>query len=414
MTPNKKIVIVGGGTSFKVDSHLSLVSPAYGLVAKQLTDRFGMATQKMDVALWLTKMAYPSSTLDTYDDLAALCDEIIADPLTKIVIWAPAVVDFSLHLSTPMETLPYRDGRIPSNAAWDATLEPLPKLIDKIRAKRKDIFLVGFKQTDGAVPDQQYAAGLAMLKRASCNLVVANDKTTRLNMIVTPEESTYAVTTSRGEMLGELVDMCLMRSHLTFTRSTVVAGELVPWKSDLVPSTLRDVVDYCRQYGAYKEFNGATVGHFAAKLSENVFLTSQRKTNFNDIDKIGLVRVETDGPDNVIAYGAKPSVGGQSQRLVFAEHPELDCIVHFHCEKRKDSLVPTVSQREFECGSHECGQNTSTGLQQFGDLWAVYLDNHGPNIVFSSKIDAGTVVDFINKNFDLNTKTGGFQLPAKA
>jgi hypothetical protein len=138
-------------------------------------------------------------------------------------------------------------------------------------------------------------------------------------------------------------------------------------------------------------------------------LTSIRKTNFNDIEKNGLVKIETDGPDRVIAYGAKPSVGGQSQRIVFAEHPDCDCILHFHCPLRPDSRdkVPTVSQREYECGSHQCGQNTSNGLAKFGNLYAVYLDNHGPNIVFNKDIDPMEVISFIEENFDLEDKTGG-------
>jgi hypothetical protein len=83
------------------------------------------------------------------------------------------------------------------------------------------------------------------------------------------------------------------------------------------------------------------------------------------------------------------------------------CIVHFHCPIKEGSEVPTASQREYECGSHECGQNTSTHLKQFGNLSAVYLDQHGPNIVFNHNIDPREVIDFINANFDLSQKTGG-------
>lgn len=117
--------------------------------------------------------------------------------------------------------------------------------------------------------------------------------------------------------------------------------------------------------------------------------------------------IENDGPDKVIAYGAKPSVGGQSQRIVFAEHPDCDCIIHFHCPIRTGSKVPTVSQREYECGSHQCGKNTSKGLQKFDNLYAVYLDNHGPNIVFNKNIDPMEIIAFIEDNFDLKDKTGG-------
>lgn len=227
-------------------------------------------------------------------------------------------------------------------------------------------------------------------------------------MIITPEEARYHVTTDRDEALRNLVEMAYLRSHLTFTRSTVVAGDPVPWDSPMVPAALRTVVDYCIGQGAYKPFNGATVGHFAAKVDDSTFLTSRRKTDFNKLRDVGLVRVETDGPDSVIAYGGKPSVGGQSQRLIFGRHPEADCIVHFHCPIKEGSPVPVVSQREYECGSHQCGENTANGLGQFGNLHAVYLDQHGPNIVFHSSIDPGEVIRFIEENFDLSQKTGGY------
>lgn len=81
---------------------------------------------------------------------------------------------------------------------------------------------------------------------------------------------------------------------------------------------------------------------------------------------------------------------------------------NFHCPKKETSQVPTVSQYEFECGSHECDQNTSNGLKQFGDIHAVYLDNHGPNLVFNKNIDPQVVINFINDNFDLSQKTGGY------
>jgi hypothetical protein len=299
--------------------------------------------------------------------------------------------------------------RLSTRSTLRPTLElrPAEKLIGHIRKSRKDIFLVGFKQTFNAKPEEQYVAGLEFVKEASCNLVLANDTGTRLNMVVTPEEAKYHVTTDRNEALKGLVEMAYLRSHLTFTRSTVVSGEPISWDSAKVPLSLKTVVDYCVQRGAYKPFRGSTVGHFAFKMDDTTFVTSKRKTNFNDLDEVGLVMVKTDGPDSVIAFGSKPSVGGQSQRIVFNEHKDCDCIVHFHCPIKEGSLVPQVSQREYECGSHECGANTSKGLAKFGNLYAVYLKEHGPNIVFNRNTDPKEVIAFIDANFNLDEKTGG-------
>ena len=58
----------------------------------------------------------------------------------------------------------------------------------------------------------------------------------------------------------------------------------------------------------------------------------------------------------------------------------------------------------------QCGENTSNGLAQFGNLKAVYLDQQGPNMVFNKDIDPAEVIDFIEANFDLNEKTSGYHL----
>lgn len=405
MTATKYIHIIGGGTVFHMRPHFALCAPAYGTVAKQLADIFMSSATKLETKLHLTKMA-GGCQLETNCDISNLVDRVVADPATKIVVMAAALCDFEpvsgCFADKYGDRLKSREGNV--------TIEfsPSKKIIGKIRQKRKDIFAIGFKTTSGASPDEQYIAGLNLLKESSLNLVLANDVSTRLNMIITPEEARYHESTDRDGVLHHLVEMALLRSHLTFTRSTVVSGTPVPWDSPEVPGSLRSVVDYCVAKGAYKPFRGATVGHFACKLKDNEFLTSIRKSNFNDLHTNGLVRVVTDGPDSVIAYGAKPSVGGQSQRIVFSDHPEYDCIVHFHCPIREGSPVPTVSQREYECGSHQCGENTSKGLVRFGDLSAVYLDNHGPNIVFNRSIDPANVISFIEDNFDLEGKTGGY------
>ena len=406
----KNIVIFGGGTISHIRSHLALCAPAYGGTARRIAELCEELIPNMDRKLVLTRMADPSSRIETNEDVANAAREVINDLKNKIVFFSCAMCDFSGRVfSKPSgkyeERLKSKDIHLAR-----VYLETQKKVINLFRAEkdsRKDIFLVGFKTTCGATEDEQYIAGLELCKKASCNLVLANDVKTRLCMVITPEEARYHVTTNREEALRGLVEMAYLRSHLTFTRSTVIAGESVAWNSPLVPETLRTVVNYCVSRGAYKVFNGATVGHFAAKVGPTTFLTSKRKSNFNDIEKLGLVKIETDGPDKVIAYGAKPSVGGQSQRIVFAEHPDCDCIVHFHCPIKPGSKVPTVSQREYECGSHQCGQNTSRGLQKFGNLYAVYLDQHGPNVVFNKNIDPHEVISFIEENFDFEDKTGG-------
>lgn len=438
MEHTKTIYVLGGGTFNHVRSHLALAAPAFGGTARQIYDDL------MWRAIWdlptgwkpqleLTKMADHTSKLITNADVANYVDKIIADPMAKIVFFNVALCDFTGSIDG-VEGAKYAERLKSREGSKSIDLEMSDKLVGKIRKHRKDIFLVAFKTTADATEGEQYLAGLNLLKANSCNLVLANDVVTRKNMIIVPEEARYCVTDNREQVIRELVTMAICRAKLHFTRSIVVPGETVDWNGPQVPPALREVVNHCIKEGAYKPFRGSTAGHFAYKVDERTFITSKRKTNYNNLDEVGLVKVVSDGPDSVIAYGAKPSVGGQSQRIVFAEHEDVDCIVHFHSPLKNtftsrsrystchstytdlmtssppffDSHVPKRPQQMLECGSHECGKNTSDGLQLMEPgIKAVFLEEHGPNIVFNRNVDPKRVIAFIDRHFDLSQKTGG-------
>lgn len=400
------IHIFGGGTVFHVRPHLAISAPAYGQTAKDLERLLGWNAPR----LHLTRMAGGERELETNEDVRKRLEKLTADPNTKVIFMSAALCDFEASVleSDGRGTNSGKDRPRLKTAHGKRTVEltPADKLIGSIRKERKDIFLVGFKTTAGASADDQYLAGLGLLKGSSCNLVLANDLHTKLNMVITPEQARYHETTDRGEALKGLVEMTLLRSKGTFTRSTVVEGEAVPW-NESIPYSLRRVVDHCIDRGAYKPFDGKTVGHFAFKVDDKEFITSKRKTNFNHLRDIGMVRVEAQDDHRVTAYGAKPSVGGQSQRIIFREHPDVDCIFHAHIPLKADAPdnIPVREQRPYECGSHECGKNTSDGLKDFDGIKAVMLDKHGPNVVFNRDIDPAKVIAFIEANFDLRGRT---------
>lgn len=517
----KRIAILGGGTNCYISNHFAVSAPAYGQTAIQLAEIFREHPEnKMAVDLILTKMADPHNPTapDTPEDVEAIVDKLIADPATRVIVFNVAMVDYQPEQLTLVDNNDeeqniYDFGKYNRrlSSKYDITVHMTAhkKIIQKIRKERKDILLVGFKTTCGATKEDLFDKALKLCKDASANIVFANDvckeriaKVNQINAdiantkaslygmvysdrgsleyksiletklknlkaelnlyqnngLVTPEESSYWYNT-RQEALQALAQMALDRTHLHFTRSTVVDSETVPWLvtrripakiytlgeepkikptkgprevtlNPIIPVTFRTVFDWVRAQGGYKQGpTGATVGHFGIKLSPNEFLTSKRKTDFNKIEEVGLVRVITDDPDNVfgykhffedsqddkvIAFGAKPSVGGQSQRSLFDTYPELDCIIHFHCPLKTESrkYFNTTPQFSYECGSKECIASNITGFQEYRvsethSIWAGHMDYHGPNIVFSKDIDPQVVINFINQHWDLSRKTDG-------
>lgn len=408
----KTIHIIGGGTFSPVRNHLALSAMAFGGTARRLYELFNHSPDLefgMDVELHLTKMADPESTIVTNDDVEALIDSLIIDPSTKVIIMSAALCDYAGTIGEVASGS--HAERLKTSAGNQLMqLNPATKIIAKIRKQRKDIFVVGFKTTTNASDQDQYQAGLSLLKTNSLNLVLANDTVTRKNVIITPEESTYAATTSRYKVLKFLVKMVNARAGLTFTRSTVIDAPACQWNRDNVPRNLYETVNHLIDNGAYKPFLGKTVGHFAYKAADGSIITSRRKSNFNELESTGMIKIVADGHDKVIAYGGKPSVGGQSQRIIFDEHPELDCIAHAHIPIKEESkgIIPIAEQWPYECGSHECGQNTSGNLKEVEPgIWAVYLENHGPNVVFNKSVPSEKVIAFLDKHFDLAGKTGG-------
>jgi hypothetical protein len=425
----KNIEIIGGGTISHVRNHLALCAPAYGTTAKQLHRLCELRTDgDYKTNCYLTNMAGGALGLETNEDVGMLVDKLIHNPDTKIIFFNPALVDFNGAVTTSgpigcewsnditTKSGKYEERLKTSKGEQSMLLWPSEKIIGRIRKERKDIFLVAFKTTCGATEDEQFLTGLHLLKSNSCNLVLANDTKERRNMIITPEQARYCVTNDRELALRTLVDMAFCRAAGHFTRSNVIPGFSVPWDMETIPHSLKAVVEHCIAKGAYKPFKGSTVGHFAFKKNETDFITSKRRTDFNQLEKFGMVLCRATSDNEVIAFGTKPSVGGQSQRIVFKDHPEMDCIVHFHCPIRRHSDpkvaeicqhdIPVRSQYAHECGSHECGKNTSDGLREVTPgIKCVFLDNHGPNIVFNHRTNPADVIAFIDRNFDLSKST---------
>lgn len=413
----KQVHIIAGGTVVDVAPHFGVCADAYGSVGNALKALFQLIVPQMDVTLHLTRMAGGGDgSPRTNSDVEELLGKLVAAPETRVIVMAAAICDFEprwivqkddVQLHRDLGDTSGRKGRRLRTSSGELlmSLKPSKKLLPMIRnggtngewPVRKDVFLVGFSATSGDSEVVMYRRALEKLKTAGANLMFANDICTGACFVVAPEETYYHMTYQRDEALKGLVEMVMLRTNLTFTRSNVVAGDPVAWSDARVPENLRTVVNHMIMRGAYKPFGGKTAGHFAVKLNDMHFLTSRRKSNFNDLERVGLVEVTTDAPDSTMLYGSewvyarggKPSVGGQSQRIVFRDHPGYDCIVHAHVPIKPGSAVNVVSQREYECGSHECGKNTSNGLVEVAPgIKAMMLDGHGPNVVFGRSTPA--------------------------
>lgn len=394
----KKVRIYGGGTYALLRPHLAVCAPAFGTTAKKLNKLYKKAGAK--TKLILTKMADNKSKIYTNDDLSFDIHEILdRHDKPDIIVMTCAVCDFYA---------PYNPTKIDSSKDINLSLYHTDKIISRIRkdGRNKEIFLIGCKTVANEPEHTAYAKAVTMMKTNSCNLVLLNDIRTYKNYIITPEEYKYEYQT-REDALKDLVEMSMNRSNLTFHRTKLTKAPNVKLDEQIVPKTFKSVLDWVIKNNAYKPFNDKTVGHFAFFKDETMF-SSMRHHNHNLAFQDGMVKVTFEN-DVIIVHGmGKPSAGARTQWQLFKDHPNYDCLIHFHCPMKKQSSVNIRPQKPYECGSLECGINTSIGMKPINEnIAAVMLSNHGPNILFKSTADPTTIINWINDNFDLTEKTGG-------
>ena len=404
----RRIVILGGGTFQAVRNHLALAAPAFGSTARNLFKKLDYLTFSR-ASLHLTKMAFSDSNLVTNEDVEQFIDTLLEDKTVGTIILNVAFCDFKAKPIDGIEC-DFHAERLETSKG-DITLEltPTEKVIKKIRIKRPDIFLVGFKTTTNKTSEEQFLIGLKMMKSVKCNLVLANDTVTRNNMIITAEETIYGETTDREAALTELANITHMRCDLTYNPSEFILSESVDMS--MAPESFQRCIQFLIDNGGFIEnnSNGFTPGHFCYKSGLNSFFSSQRKANHNLVftEGMSLVQVKLDikRDEAFRVYGKrKASVGARSQWLILKENPEFDCIIHTHNPLKEGSNIPVTPQKPFQCGSLECGINTVTHMGNFGNIKAVYLDKHGANILFKSTDDVSNIIEFIKQHIQLGIK----------
>lgn len=394
-----KTLILGGGTYQPVANHLALCAPAFGTTAKRLSEKI------LGSELVLTKMADPTSSLMTNEDVDNFLTEKLKDEEITTIILSVAFCDFKMKYGD------FHGTRFKTeNGNITLELTPTEKVIKKIRLQRPDIFLVGFKTTTNETIEGQFLSALKMMKSTKCNLVLANDTVNRRNIIITPEESYYGETTNRENVLNELVEILTSRQNATYNRTNFILGDNYPITK--LSNTFQTVVKFLIDNGGFLENNGNgfTPGHFCQKISDNSFVSSQRKANHNLVFENGMSLVEVSEDDKFTVTGTlKASVGARSQWLLLNDNKDYDCIIHTHNPAKLGHVLPITPQKPFQCGSLECGLNTLNHLRTYQNgsydyLKAVYLEKHGANILFKSTTDPNTIIDFIKNNLDLGIK----------
>jgi len=220
----KNIYIITGGTMVHVTPHFSICAPAYGKVGLELYHHLNenRISEKYNIYLIKTKMAgfnsedvvnhlkdlNIKSTIETNDDLEGLVTTLCQESNTKSIIMSSAICDFE-----PKELLGYEDKtplkitkfgkdkkRLHKAHSLKLKLQPSSKIIDIIKKRNPQIFLVTFKTTAGETKEMLIEKSLFNLKRSSSNLVFGNDIEHKINLIVTEEDEVLSAETRESAL----------------------------------------------------------------------------------------------------------------------------------------------------------------------------------------------------------------------
>lgn len=191
------IVILGGGTFSPIRNHLAICAPAFGNTARKLHEKLPGSK------LYLTKMADSTSDLVTNEDVSNLIDTLLDDISIKTIILNIAFCDYKALPINDILSDFHAERLSTSKGDVNLVLTPYEKVIVKIKQKRKDIFLIGFKTTTNHTIDEQIIAGKNAMSQNKADIIFCNDTVTRNNVLVFSDNDVY-VAENREDALNKL------------------------------------------------------------------------------------------------------------------------------------------------------------------------------------------------------------------
>ena len=125
-----------------------------------------------DFTNWVNKVkeympSYAEYEFVGFDDYASILESAIKIQKPDVILLAAAVADYGVKN--------YLHGKIRSANSMVIELEPLPKIITKVRQWAPNAKLVGFKLLVDSTHDELIAAAKKSIENNKCDMVVAND-----------------------------------------------------------------------------------------------------------------------------------------------------------------------------------------------------------------------------------------------
>ncbi len=168
---NKHFVLTAGPTRGWIDRVRFITNPSSGkmgiAVARELLNRGASVSLILGPVSETPPARAKITRVETTQEMLDVTLSEIAESNPMALISSAAVLDYM-----PLEK---DDRKRPSGEAFSLDLVPTPKIIDAVRAKHRDLLIVGFKVESGVTDEELEKRARQKIQSGVCNLVVAND-----------------------------------------------------------------------------------------------------------------------------------------------------------------------------------------------------------------------------------------------
>jgi len=149
--------------------------------------------------------------IETTEEMLKTIEELLSKDKYDLFIMAAAPLDFKVENKY--------EGKISSNNKFSIQLSPLPKIINIVKEKSKNTFVIGFKAEYGLSKEELISKAIEKLKESQADLIVANSLSNPLTGFNSDYNEVYVVNkkgdvihiplSSKQEIANKILDIYL-------------------------------------------------------------------------------------------------------------------------------------------------------------------------------------------------------------
>ncbi|MCX8182247.1 MAG: bifunctional phosphopantothenoylcysteine decarboxylase/phosphopantothenate--cysteine ligase CoaBC [Candidatus Methanomethyliaceae archaeon] len=165
------VIVTAGPTRSYMDSIRYLTNSSSGKMGYAFAYEASARGARVTLISGPTDLSPPRGInvipVQTTEEMLEAVNEALSKEKYDLFIMAAAPLDFAIAERF--------EGKISSASQLTLTLRPLPKIVDTVREKSKDLFVIGFKAEYGLSPEDLISRARSRLLESGMDLIVAND-----------------------------------------------------------------------------------------------------------------------------------------------------------------------------------------------------------------------------------------------